>query len=128
MEKKDVTILVTDDEKDIQELIQFQLENEGYKVLTASSGEEAYKTLTENEIHVIVTDIRMPNGDGIELLEKISVNKKLNPPCFYFMTGFADITKEQSIEKGARGFFSKPFDLKEFTAEINNCVENNILK
>ncbi len=126
MDKNDVKILVTDDEIDIQELIKFQLEMEGYQVVTASSGSEGYQTFQDQNVHVIVSDVRMPNGDGIEFLDKVVATT--DPPYFYFMTGFADITKEECLKKGASGFFSKPFNLEEFTSEINNCIENKVLK
>ena len=127
MNKEQICILIVDDEEDIQELVQFQLEDEGYKVLTASSGNEGFQLFQNNDIQLIVSDVRMPNGDGVEFLDKVS-KIKMDPPYFYFMTGFADISKDESLAKGARGFFSKPFNLDEFTKEINNCVEANLLK
>jgi CheY-like chemotaxis protein/Tfp pilus assembly protein PilZ len=108
---KKPSILIVDDEPDLRDAIAFDFQRADFRVLTAASGEEAFRILEENEIDVVLSDIGMANGGGIELLEKI---KARNPfqPVVMLITGFADITLEEAFKKGADAVFSKPFDRK----------------
>lgn len=74
MEKK-LTVLVTDDDQDIRDGIEIYLKNEGYNVLKAADGLRALQLLKENEVHLIILDIMMPNMDGITATFKIREEK-----------------------------------------------------
>jgi len=65
------TVLIVDDEANFREALAFLLKMEGYKILTAESGHSALKLLKERKVDVVVSDIRMPDGDGIELLRRL---------------------------------------------------------
>lgn len=106
---EDYTILVVDDEEDLRDVVADYLEDEGFNVLTASSGNEAFDIVKNNIVHLIISDINMPQGNGVELLNNV---KKDNPekPVLLFITGFADVTIEEAYEKGAEALFSKPID------------------
>jgi len=64
-------VLIVDDEENVRKLYKVELEDEGYKVITAGNGEEAMQTLDEEKIDLVTLDIKMPGTDGIELLGKI---------------------------------------------------------
>ena len=69
------TVLIVDDEKEISDLIEIYLKNDGYNVLKAYNGLEAIKILEENEVHLIILDIMMPKMDGIQACMKIRKKK-----------------------------------------------------
>jgi two-component system response regulator HydG len=104
------TILVVDDEIDLRDAIVFDLKRRGFAVVSAESGSSALKLIKLNKIDLILSDIRMPNGDGIFLLEQIrSLGFKIP---LIFITGFADASEAECLKKGALKVFPKPFDRK----------------
>jgi two-component system C4-dicarboxylate transport response regulator DctD len=106
---KAYNLLVVDDEEGLRETVQFDLEMRGFTVLTAGSGKEALKVAQSNEIHLVVSDIRMPNGDGIYLLKEL---RKADPeiPVLLFMTGYSDTSESECMQIGAKAVVKKPFD------------------
>lgn len=120
-EIKDLTILVVDDEPDLGELVAFEFELVGANVLSASNGKEALELVQNNSIDVVVSDIRMPGGDGVELLENLRA-KDPKSPTLVFMTGFADITLEDAYDKGAVAMFGKPFNRNELIDTVRVSV------
>ncbi len=106
MEKK---ILIVDDEKDICEVLDITLSDVGYEVFTASSGEEALRLYREVNPAIILTDIRMPGMDGIELLKRI---KGANPDTEVIMiTGHGDMDLAiESLKLEATDFITKPIN------------------
>lgn len=108
---KKPTILIVDDEPDLLEAIAFDFRRNNFHVLTAGSGNEAFRLVENNEVDIVLSDVCMANGGGIDLLERI---KARNPyqPVVMLITGFADITLEEAFERGADAVFPKPFDRK----------------
>ena len=84
MKKKDIRILLVDDEPDVIEIIKYNLEQEGYNVKTASNGKEALKKAQKNTPHLIIMDVMMPEMDGIEACEHLRSDTTLTIPssCF----------------------------------------------
>ena len=115
------TILVVDDEVALRDAIAFDFKRKGFQVLVAASGSEAFKIIQTREVDVVLSDVRMPGGDGMELLKNI---KSLNPetPVVMFITGFADMTLEEAYDEGAVAVFSKPFDRKELHSTVQKSV------
>lgn len=104
-------VLVVDDESDIREAIGTYLELEGLKFIEAKSGREALKIIEINkDIKFVISDLRMPNGDGIFLIDEL---RKIDPvmPFIVLVTGHADISKDEAIAKGALDLFIKPPDM-----------------
>ena len=120
-EPKDVTILIVDDEAGLRKAISFDFKRRGFNVLEASSGNEAFKIFETQKVDVILSDVRMPSGDGVELLDRI---KGVNPtlPVVMFITGFADLSLEDAYDKGADAVFSKPFDRKALMAAVVKTI------
>ena len=117
------TILVVDDEVDLRGAIAFELEMEGAQVLQASGGHEALELVKMKSPNLVISDVRMPHGDGVELLDNI---KKLNPwmPTVLLITGFADLTPDQAYAKGVAGFISKPFDPDTFLKLVLRSIQS----
>lgn len=120
---KDICVLIVDDEEALRKALIFDFKRKGLRTLEAENGTQAFKLIQENAIDVVLTDVRMPGGDGIELLDKI---KHLNPelPVVMFITGFADITLEEAFDKGVDAVFAKPFERKELFASVFHSVKD----
>ena len=121
-EPKDVTILIADDEADLKNALKFEFTRKGYNVLQAGNGAEALNVIRTNKVDIVISDIRMPNGDGIGLLDAV---RKADPglPVLIFMTGFADITTEEAIRRGAHAIFPKPLDRHGLNAAVKKIVD-----
>ncbi|MDQ3235529.1 MAG: response regulator [Pseudobdellovibrionaceae bacterium] len=105
------TILVVDDEVDICEILQFDFEDSGYRAFTAYRVAQALQTLQQHAINLIVSDIRMPGGDGLHLLSEVRKKHFEHPPVI-FVSGFADLTVAEAFHKGVAGFIAKPLSFE----------------
>jgi CheY-like chemotaxis protein len=108
---KNHTLLIVDDEVDLREILAFQFKKDGFNVLEASNGKEAFELVKSNKIDLVITDIQMPGGNGVELLDNIKQHNS-EVPVVLFITGFTDISVEDAFHKGAEAVFAKPFDRK----------------
>lgn len=109
-------ILVVDDEKEIRNLLEINLINEGYTVFKASCGEEALEMLDREEIHLIVLDIMMPGMDGLEVCRR--AREKYSIPILMLSAKVEDMDKIQGIMTGADDYVCKPFNQLELTVRI----------
>lgn len=109
-------ILVVDDEKEIRNLLEINLSNEGYNVFKASCGEEAFDILDKEEIHLIVLDIMMPRIDGLEVCRR--VREKNNIPILMLSAKSEDMDKIQGIMTGADDYVCKPFNQLELIVRV----------
>ena len=104
-------LLVVDDEPGLRDAIVFDYELQGYEVAAASSGNEALELIKKRHFDCVLTDIRMPDGDGIDLLKQIkSIN--CNGPKVALMSGYAEILLEDAYHLGAMAVIPKPFERK----------------
>lgn len=115
-------ILIVDDEKAIRDSIKMILDDEGYETYTASDGEEALTKLSEGNFDVVLSDIKMPKVDGMELLERGS---KISPNTFFMiMTAYASIpTAIQSLRSGAYDYLIKPVEFDDLIIRIKRLFE-----
>ena len=104
------SILVVDDEPAIQDILNWALSAEGYRVTTAGNGKEALARVEHEDFDVIVTDIVMPGIDGLEVLERSRV---LNPrAAVIVMTAYAALdTAIAALRRGASDYLEKPFSV-----------------
>jgi len=116
-------ILCVDDEADILELFCDEFLDLGFEVLQASNGVDAFKKFKENTVDCIVSDIRMPGGDGVSLVKNIK-NEGSNIPIF-LVTGFSDYTKEDLATLGINAVIFKPFDLDEVVGMIKETINKS---
>jgi len=115
-------ILVVDDEEDVRDTLSSVLESLNYIPYTAASGEEALKILQERNIDVVLSDLYMPEMDGIQLLKKVrTFDSKL---IFMMITAHPTIeTAVDAIKKGAYDYLTKPFHIEEVRLKINRALE-----
>jgi CheY-like chemotaxis protein len=107
---KGKVLLVVDDEVDLRDIVASELEFMGAQVFQAENIATAQKLLSQHKIDLIVSDIRMPGGTGIDLLVSVKSRNVITPPII-LITGFADITVEDAFNKGAEALVNKPFKL-----------------
>lgn len=116
---RNITVLIIDDEPDILELMEEEFRYCGYTTLTATSGNEAVNILQTSSVDIVVSDYKMPNGNGMVVLDFVNKMTK-NRPIFYFVSGQADVSIEDALKAGAKKFFTKPFDLDELIRQIES--------
>jgi len=110
---------MVDDEPDLCEIVQFNLENEGYSVKTANSAEEAL-TLNLADYHLFVLDVMMGKMNGIQLAKEIKSKRELSDRPIIFLTAKnQEIDKLIAFKAGAEDYISKPFSIKEMIARIS---------
>ncbi len=116
------TILIVDDEVDICELLALQMELKGLSVLSANNGLDALEVVKLNEVNLILSDVRMPKGDGIMLLKELRQRKNEVP--LIFMSGYTDISEDEAIRMGAMALLHKPLDsslLEKYLSRALSC-------
>lgn len=121
---EETTVLIVEDDADLREVLAFGIEDEGYRVIQAGSGNKALALINAagpKKIDVILSDVRMPDGDGPSLLKALQA-KGSDFPVFIFLTGYADIGNDTAIKMGARRLINKPFLLSEVIAELDEVI------
>jgi len=109
-------ILLAEDDNDMRRFLAKALANAGYDVISYDNGVSAYERLREEPFTLLLTDIVMPEMDGIELAQKCA---ELSPRTkVMFITGFAAVTLKASREAPAAKVLSKPFHLKDLVLEV----------
>jgi len=120
------TILIVDDEKNYTAVLSAVLEEEGFESLTANSGMEALQICEKEEISLVITDMKMPIMDGLELLEKIKRREPDLPVIIMTAHGTVDKAVE-AMQKGAYTFILKPFDNERLVMCANKALEHQRL-
>lgn len=120
-------ILIVDDEKGIRDVLEIMLKKDGYRVNAASSGEEAIKLFNSATYALVISDIRMKDMDGVELLKKI---KEVNPETIVLMvTAYASVdTAIDAMKAGAYDYITKPFKIDEVKHIIKNALDRKRLE
>ena len=118
------TILVVDDEELIRNLVVTFLSRLGHSCFTAIDGVDALNKMKEKRIDVVITDVKMPNMDGITLTSEIL---RQYPECpIMVMTAFdEEYTAGTAISVGAREFIKKPFSLDEFAIRLHKMINDS---
>ena len=126
-ENKDFHILVVDDEIEYQRAFSMILSRKGFHVLTCSDGHTALNMLAENEIDLVMTDLKMPGMDGLSLIQKV---KELYPSIeLMIVTAFGSIESAvQAMKYGATGYFIKSSDPESLLIDINRMVRIKMLE
>jgi two-component system alkaline phosphatase synthesis response regulator PhoP len=113
-------ILIADDEPDIIEIIQFNLQAEGYEVLTAKNGIEAIEKATVYQPDLIILDIMMPEKNGIEVCKTLRLQPSFANTLIIFLTALSDETTEiKGLETGADDFITKPISPRVLVSKVN---------
>lgn len=109
-------VLVIDDEKNIVEIIAFNLKKEGYEVIKALDGEEGLAACLEHKPDLVLLDIMMPKMDGYEVCKKI--REKMNTPIIMLTARAEEVDKVLGLELGADDYVTKPFGTRELMARV----------
>jgi two-component system response regulator PilR (NtrC family) len=123
--KETQTILVVDDERSMREFLDILLTKEGYQVSVAASGREACQVVEQNKYDVIITDIKMQDVNGIEVLKKA---KAVSPESIVIMiSAFATAeTAVEAMREGAYDYIPKPFKVRDFKKIVRDALESKI--
>jgi len=123
MKKKEIKILLVDDEPDILEIVSYNLANEGYQIFTASNGIEALKKSKEIQPHLILLDVMMPEMDGIEACAKIRESDNLKDVIIAFFTARGeDYSQLAGFDAGADDYITKPVKPKVLVSKVNSLL------
>ncbi|MDM8526491.1 sigma-54 dependent transcriptional regulator [Desulfococcaceae bacterium HSG8] len=115
------TVLIVDDEKNYTLILSAVLEEEGFETLTANSGYEALEILKHSDVDLVLTDMKMPSMDGIELLEHVKVKDPELPVIM--MTAYGTVEKAvEAMQKGAHNYILKPFDNNSLIVYVNKAT------
>lgn len=121
------TILIADDEVNILSGLEIAFKEEGWNVLCASDGLDAWEKINKNDVDLVITDLKMPKMDGYELLKKISSSYPRLPVIV--LTGHGTIeTAVETMRDGAVDFFTKPVDLDKLLLVVKKTILNSELK
>src|SRR5499427_517545 len=120
-------ILVVDDEKVIREILADFLNMEGYVVHTVEDGVEAMKELHRRSYNLVISDLKMPNMGGLELIQKIT--EESIPVLTVIMTGFGTVeTAIEAMKKGAYDYILKPFKVEEVVHVVQRGLDRQRLQ
>ena len=126
-EKTPVRLLIVDDEEIMRQFLNEVLKDEGYTIDLAASGKEALKRMNDAEYDIVLTDIVMPELDGLGV---VAATKDLSyNPSVIVMTGYASMeTAVESMKLGAADYITKPFNIDQIRIIVKNAVEERVLK
>lgn len=109
MAPTEFTVLVVDDEEGLRDLLKDGFEMLGAAVQVAANGKQAFEIVKTTRFDFVLSDVRMPGGDGIELFQDIQTLPEPRP-MFFLMSGYSDLNREQALARGIKDLFQKPFD------------------
>ena len=113
------TILVVDDEKDLLDLIEYNLKKEGFAVLKAENGEEGIAIAKEHKPDLVLMDIMMPKMDGMEAVENMRADDELKSIPIIFLTARSDEkTEVEGLDKGGDDYITKPISTTKLISRI----------
>ena len=113
------TILVVDDEKDLLDLIEYNLKKEGFAVLKAENGEEGIKIAKDHKPDLVLMDIMMPKMDGMEAVEQMRADEDLKSIPIIFLTARSDEkTEVEGLDKGGDDYITKPISTTKLISRI----------
>jgi len=117
-------ILIVDDEEHIRKIVKFQLEKEGFEIVTAEDGVEALKAVDACQPDLVLLDLMMPNMDGYEVCKRLKSNYQTVHIPVIMVTAKAELeNKLQGFEDGANDYITKPFAITELLVRIKNCLQ-----
>ena len=119
-------ILIVDDEQSYRQLLSLVFEGDGHTIRTATNGREALELLQRESADVVISDVRMPDMDGIEMLSSL---RETQPDLgVVLMTAFASVeTAREAFKLGADDFIQKPFDVEELKLIVRKTLEKQAL-
>ena len=119
-------VLVVDDEEHIVELLKFNLENTGYKVITANNGNDAISLAKENKPDLVLLDLMLPGMDGFDVCKEIKRNAETRKTAIIMLTAKGEeFDKILGLELGADDYITKPFSIRELLARVKAVLRRS---
>ncbi|NOR42821.1 MAG: response regulator [Gammaproteobacteria bacterium] len=116
-------ILLVDDSVSMREMVSFTLKQAGHDIIEAEDGVQAYEIAQNNTFNLVITDINMPNMDGITLTAKLrELEAYTFTPILILTTETSDPRKMEAKKAGATGWIEKPFDPDHLLSTINKVI------
>ena len=112
-----IKILIADDEEKIRKLVRKYAEHEGYEVIEAENGEEAYELATKEDVKLLILDVMMPKLDGFAAYQRIRQVKDV--PCIFLTALNEEYNRIYGFDVGADDYVSKPFSTNELMKRVN---------
>jgi two-component system chemotaxis response regulator CheY len=117
------TILIVDDSASLRQVVRIALTGAGYDVIEASDGKDALGKLTGQKVHLIISDVNMPNMDGITLVKEIKKNAQYKfTPIIMLTTEGSDDKKREGQAAGAKAWVIKPFQPQQMLEAVSKLV------
>lgn len=117
------TVLIVDDSASLRQVVAISLRNAGYDVLEGGDGKEALAQLDGKKIHLIISDLNMPNMDGIALIKEVKANPSYKfTPIIMLTTESADKKKEEGRAAGAKAWMVKPFKPEQLLTAVSKLI------
>lgn len=120
---KTMRILIADDDKDICDLLEIYVKNEGFEVEKAYDGQEALDKIDENELDCLILDVMMPKKDGLEVVKEVRKDSQL--PILMLSAKTADVDKIRGLANGADDYVVKPFNPLEVVARVKSLIRRS---
>src|SRR5688572_18881613 len=115
------SLLVVDDEPDLRTLYELTLLREGYDVESAASVEDAWQRLSSRTYSAVITDMRLPDGSGLDLLKRLETAKRREKAIVITAYGSAEGAVE-ALKAGAFDYLTKPVDLRQFRSVVASAL------
>ncbi len=118
-------ILLADDEENLLEAVKMNLELEGYEVVTARNGNEAWQKFKEQRFNLAILDVMMPEMNGLDVCEKIRL-EDMDTPILFLTAKDTSTDKIKGLKTGADDYLTKPFNLEELLLRVKRLLRNSI--
>ncbi|MFP4391718.1 MAG: response regulator [Desulfohalobiaceae bacterium] len=117
------TIMTVDDSSSVRQMVSYTLQDAGYEVLEATDGQDALKKL-KGQVDMIITDLNMPNMDGIELIRQVrQISEYKFMPIVMLTTESQDEKKQEGKKAGASGWIVKPFKPPQILSVVQKLLK-----
>src|SRR6187431_1390991 len=123
-EVKKTSILLVEDEENLQEALKLNLELEGYEVTSAWDGLEALKAIQQEHFDLMILDVMLPEMDGISVCENIRLQNN-DIPILILSAKNSSADRVLGLKKGADDYLTKPFNLEELLLRVHKLIEKN---
>ncbi len=117
------SILIVDDSASIRQVVALTLKGAGFEVIEACDGRDALNKLTGQRVHLMISDVNMPNMDGLTFLREVKTRAEYKfTPVIMLTTESAEDKKKQGQAAGAKAWMVKPFQPQQMLAAVNKLV------
>lgn len=117
------TIMIVDDSASLRQVVAIALKGAGYDVIEACDGKDALSKMTGQKIHLIISDVNMPNMDGITLVKEVKANANYKfTPIIMLTTESQDSKKQEGQAAGAKAWVVKPFKPEQMLDAVSKLI------